>query len=48
LACTLTNNAAACEWLDLLLKNKNIKDFKITGSYKNSNIAKMKIYLDVK
>lgn len=48
LACYLVNNAVACEWLDLLLKNKDLKDFKIKGSYKNSNIAKMKIYLDVK
>ena len=46
LICEMTSREKACEWLDLLLLDK---DFKKKYSIKGQNyqVPKMKIYLDV-
>lgn len=43
--CKMESNEAACEWLDKLLVNKNIKDFRIPGA-QNGLAPKMKVFID--
>jgi hypothetical protein len=41
----MSKKGDACEWLDLLLKNKDIKYFKMPGA-QNGSAAKMKIFIE--
>lgn len=42
--CTLAKKSLACEWLDRLLTNRPLKDFRIPGAHNNS-APKMKIFI---
>lgn len=41
--CTMAQKKHACEWLDKLLMNKYLKNFKIPGQ--NGSVAKIKIFI---
>jgi hypothetical protein len=41
----MINKGLACKWLDLLLNNKGLKQFKIPGAQQGKS-AKMKIFID--